>query len=424
MSDPASPATATPTPTLGALARLPNELLTAIITDFLDVQSRARLVQLNSLFYDAAIKTVYSQYWHGDPLPPVLPDLPRLETLRLRLDGSTGFLHIADVHEQQHVCGAAVNLRPRTLVVRGVLFDPVEGFSMRDGEVPYSNSLSDDPGESLGDEVMTSIDRVVCVFDGTGHDYGDFPVRIRGKVTSLTSADTVYVFWTQARGERFLPVVTEGSSLRRSLTAVAYDIVEARLWQGNRFTLVNAGAISAMDADIKHGMKIPAWEKEANYDVEYDSFSYYRREDGPSYEDEDDDDEDDDDEDNDKGDDFGAAEPSAQAKQDCIEAGLRWQLDFFGRKEGLDDDQTRELQDAIRFITMDEYFAEPGLLDVFDPEELTPWFREEREEKAGAGPGARAGAGSAAEVAEAGEAAGEAAVAEAAVPETAKDADE
>lgn len=92
-----TPPKATAPVTLGALSKLPTELLSLVIF-FLDFQSRARLLQLNSAFYAAAVKAVYAhvRLWHTD-----LPDLPEIE-----YDGRGEHIRLVEAyHHSSYTCG-------------------------------------------------------------------------------------------------------------------------------------------------------------------------------------------------------------------------------------------------------------------------------------------------------------------------------
>ncbi|WOO83776.1 uncharacterized protein LOC62_05G007299 [Vanrija pseudolonga] len=238
--------------------------------------------------------------------------------------------------------------------------------------------------------MLRSVATLVCVLPSNPIGYDELDLKIRGTIVKFTgknTTDTTHVLWTPRRGQRYIPPRRDDrgkikSWLRLSLTAVAWRIATG--FENCRFTLVNVGAVSAKDAEVEHD--IAAWDVEADRVPE--SWHWLHKGDylprdseGDDYYDSDDD-----------GDDDGTredggektqhdglsqphtVEPGEEVRAARIEAGFRSQVARYCREAGLDDEATRKRQELIRFITMDEYFAEPGLLDVFDAEELAPWL--------------------------------------------------
>lgn len=345
--------------TLALLPPLPNELL-AHVMSFLDTQSLARLLQVNSAFYELALVPAYTHlrlFDHalGDcaPLPLegrgaahathvrlvdicphqtsacALPHgylydsehfltlgllgcaLPNLRTLRLRLLTSEWYDNLLHRTFLGALCPALANLRPRTLVIRDATL------------LADEDSLLADPAGTLPQELIDAVEHLVVVFSDRGEesdpdgdsDANETVIETDSALMGKQMKSATFVFMTEGRGERFRAPVT---LVRRWLSGFVQQISENARLTDVRLTLVNTEA--AREEQTAEG------EPEPDGSVAESLESWFRRE-------------------------LARHLPSV----------------------GMDADAVCRHQELVRFITMDEFLAEPGVLDVFEVDELDGW---------------------------------------------------
>ncbi|WOO83775.1 uncharacterized protein LOC62_05G007298 [Vanrija pseudolonga] len=383
-SGPVYAATPIATVTLGALDALPAELLMFLIS-LLDTQSLARLLQLNSAFYALAIDTVYTHirvfgacrpppaiplqgrnvhlaklvrrvdvHAHGVSecaIPPTCPSyaafvkefgflgpLPHMHTLRIYIDapdirrrGENARVHIG--HEELP-CSILANLRPRKLILRGpTLF------------ASWPRLLAD-PEFRMHGELIERVEQLVVVLEeDSKHGHVMINTALLLEVGQCMTQAT-FVFLPLRRGKRILQSWSPKRFVFNLVRGLIDHVLQSDPDHRLRLTFVNVsvvgrrpasgGATNAEDDDDESG-------EEAN---------------NPDGGDGDDDD-----------------EPSLNAtRQRTFERLIRGQVESSNAQRGsLAYDVTRR-HEMIRFITMDEYLAEPGILDVLDADELSEWL--------------------------------------------------
>ncbi|WOO83771.1 uncharacterized protein LOC62_05G007294 [Vanrija pseudolonga] len=360
LSEPAAFAT---TDTLGALIPpLPNEILAHVI-GFLDTQSRARLLQVNSAFYALALVPTYTHlrlFDHaiGDraPLPLqgraavhathvrlidtcphptsacALPlgynydsehfltygllgcALPHLRSLRLRLLTTEWYDNLLHRTFLGALCPALANLRPTTLVIR-------DATLLADEE-----SLLADPAGTMPQQLIDAVEHLVVVLSDRcdesdvegGSDAGEATMETDSPLIGQRMAAATFVLMTDSRGERFRSPI----SLVRLWLSSFVQRISANRFSKIRLTLVNTEA----------AREEPAAEGEPE------------------------------------------PEPDGTAVDDSHESWFRKELARHCRTVGMDDAVVARRQELVRFISMDEFLAEPGVLDVFEVDELDGWW--------------------------------------------------
>ncbi|WOO83774.1 uncharacterized protein LOC62_05G007297 [Vanrija pseudolonga] len=354
--------------TLGPLGKLSAELLSLVLS-FLPIKKRARLLLVNSAFYAAIIPILYSHLsiFHQIFDPPMqgraaaygayvevldLYDhhedechcsrqaqtlarrgicpylecaLPRLRALRLHLDLTGREIHDPH-HEPGTTCQATMGIRPDMLILR---------------DVPLFLAEEDDilgPEIMLAQEVIDSAQHLVCVLTSQftpghweGEDTTGHIMRLVGKCTT----DLTFVFWTRGSQELFIVHSRGIDATGFWLSNLVVDITDPNLEDCN-VTFVNAGSAWFQFAEFLDDRQ----PDEEDYDVHPEAL------------------------------------PSVESQHRRVERWFRSQVEERCLERGFDDEAIWCRQDSIRFITVDEYLAEPAVLDVFDLAELVAWKKD------------------------------------------------
>lgn len=235
--------------------------------------------------------------------------LPNLRILCLYLATAPFEGHL---HRQHHSfgwpCTVPVNLRPNVLVIDNAFFSVGR------------RSLLAQPLFSIGVRPGDSIERLVVVISAGGDEsYPIYPCELLGLFDKCTT-DITYVMLTRGRGRQLFRHRGEAEDF---LLRVADEV--NRLNKNCRLSFVNAATEATEDMNGASDGVAEAGE--------------YGRLPGES-------------------------------KQQHLERMFRSAVARRYRRLGLETQAVADRQDLIRFITMDEYLAEPGVEDVFDPDEL------------------------------------------------------
>ncbi|WOO83770.1 uncharacterized protein LOC62_05G007293 [Vanrija pseudolonga] len=309
------------------LPPLPNEVLSHVVS-FLDTRSCTRLMQVNSAFNELAVKKAYSRLWlykSGHTALPLQgraaahaehpfltgssaapPPPPNLHTLRLRL-GTGPFEGHLHLRPSDWLCESLANLRPRVLVLHNAFFST-------DGK-----SVQVWPDRTLSHGLRSSVERLVLVLSpGASGPRYNYECDLLYLIDDCTT-DVTFVMLSQGQGNHR----TQGEVLRW-LPEIAEQLSDFE--QHYRVTFVNAG-----------------WADPEQANDEMTNMTVHGNKD---------------------------KRPAIKARQQQIESTFRKQVARHCREFDFDAEAIARRQDLIRFITMEEHLAEPGVLDVFDADEL------------------------------------------------------
>ncbi|WOO83772.1 uncharacterized protein LOC62_05G007295 [Vanrija pseudolonga] len=366
--------------TLGALGKLPTELFLQVAA-LLDIQSRARLLRLNSAFYSLAAASAYSNLllFTTQPLgaPLTLPlqgcaavhaehvrvidvfthpqhtcrtvkstrldddisvshflghDLPNLRTLHLHIDDR--YLHSSD-DSSNFTCWAIQYLCPPVVVVHSRMF--------HGSEISFASPPPEPPEGSVQEERDLVGERLVCVLEEgwRRNIWSNVEECLISMVGERTTSATFVLRAPVVRG-RVLGLCGEAAK-----GGGVPDIYDA-------FDLYDAVELDATPVELDSSFLaemvgyIGHHEPLDHCSVTIVNAGWV----GPGQ----------------------ADEETANRLE--IERSFREAVNKRCCEIGLDAEATARRQEMIRFITMREYLAEPGVLDVFHPTEIAEWLRQ------------------------------------------------
>ncbi|WOO83773.1 uncharacterized protein LOC62_05G007296 [Vanrija pseudolonga] len=225
-----------------------------------------------------------------------------------------------------------MDLRPRVLVLRNMTLFLCDEEKLWDWQEMDEQGSLFETEAMLEEEAIDSVERLVCVLTDVqiesspnGHPTTVNILRLIGQSTT----DVTFVFWSPHRHAEFMIGFYQEDIVGIWLQCLAGELASSQL-EDCAVTFVNAGAV---------------WWRGAEY-----------VDDGQSEEGEGDDD----------------ADYDPDTKQRRVERWIRSEV--ADSSSDLNDETAARRQDSIRFLSMGEYLAEPGVLDVFDPAEIAGWL--------------------------------------------------